>query len=169
MKNNIRPTCFLDIDDVIVTTRQHFSKKLHPKYQTCHFDRKCVDVVNEILEVTKPIIIISSDWKLRFSLEQLNEIFNDNGIAYTITDVTSSLWGTKFTSLHQLEECRAWEIIQYVSEHKIQNFVAVDDLNMFQWLPNNFVHCARSNEGIKQSGVKEKIINILLNKIKNNG
>lgn len=155
---------FLDIDDVLVTTRQHFSKKLHPKYQSHHFDPKCVKVLNEILEKTNPIIILSSDWKLHYNLEALNEIFHDNGVNGKITDITPSLWGVKFFKLSELEECRAWEIIKYVNEHNIQKFVAVDDLNMFHWLPDNFVHCTRSMGGIKQTNVKEKIINILLNK-----
>lgn len=156
---------FLDIDDVLVTTRQHFSKKLHPKYQTHHFDKKCVIVVNQIIKKIAPTIIISSDWKLHYSLEVLNEIFHDNGIDYPITDITPDLWGIDFFRMDELEICRAHEIMKYVNEHNIKNYVAVDDLNMFQWLPNNFVHCTRSNEGIKQSGVKEKIINILLNKL----
>lgn len=160
---NTNKYLFLDIDDVLVTTRQHFSKKLHPKYQTHHFDKKCVNVLNEIIQKTSPIIIISSDWKLHYNLEVLNEIFYDNGVDYKITDITPNLWGVKFFSLHQLEECRAWEIIKYTNEHKIINFVAVDDLNLRDWLPNNFAHCTRCNEGIKQTGVKEKIINILQN------
>ena len=42
----------------------------------------------------------------------------------------------------------------------ITHWVAVDDLKMFDL--ENFVHCPRSMEGIKQSGVKEKILKILL-------
>lgn len=154
---------FLDIDDVLVTTRQHFSKKLHPKYQTHHFDQKCVIILNDIIQKTNPIIILSSDWKFHYTLDELNEIFKDNGVESKITDITPSLWGIKFFKLSELEECRAWEIIQYVNEHKIQNFVAVDDLNLRDWLPDNFVHCTRSNEGIKQTYVKEKILKVLNN------
>jgi len=66
-----------------------------------------------------------------------------------------------FTSFQQLEECRAYEILQYVRERELTNWVAVDDLNLSKWIPNNFVYTPKSNEGIKQSGVKEKIIKIL--------
>jgi len=152
---------FLDIDDVIVTSIQHSSKKLHPKYKTHMFDKKCVDVLNIITDKTNPIIILSSDWKLYFDIEALNEIFSDNNVHCKISDITPDLWGTQFTKYDQLEICRASEIMKYVDEHSIKNFVAVDDLDLNDWIPNNFVHCKRSMEGIKQTGIKEKILNIL--------
>src|ERR1035437_8550867 len=152
---------FLDLDDVMVTTRQHFAKKLHPKYMTAPFDSKCVKVLNEIIEKTNPLIILSSDWKLHFNFIQLNEIFKENGVNSEITDITSDLWGDKFKSLNQLDECRATEILKFVEDQKILKFVAVDDLNLKPWLPDNFVWCTQSNEGIKQSGVKEKLLKIL--------
>ena len=160
MENN-NTYIFVDLDGVIVTSRQHLSKKLHPKYMSNPFDKKCVNVFNEICDTTTPIIILSSDWKLHYNLDELNEIFRDNGMNCIITDVTTCLWGTMFTNFSQLEECRAAEIMQYVKEHNIINFMAIDDLNLSKWIPDRFVHCTRSFEGIKQSGIKEKIINIL--------
>jgi hypothetical protein len=54
---------------------------------------------------------------------------------------------------------------------EITHWVAVDDLNMsekfgdvsggYQWGLNNFVWTPKPKEGIKQCGVKEKIINFL--------
>ena len=43
----------------------------------------------------------------------------------------------------------------------VTKWVAVDDLNMTPHL-DNFVHTIKQNEGIKQSGVKEKIISYLI-------
>jgi hypothetical protein len=77
-----------------------------------------------------------------------------------------------------LEQSRSLEINQYLKDHpEITNWVAVDDLNMGiphtheswgemtmdDWGLTNFVHTPKSSEGIKQSGVKEKIIKILNN------
>lgn len=125
---NNKPHIFLDIDGVLATNAQFYTKKLHPKYQTYGFDKKCVQVLNKIIEEINPVIILSSDWKLHFELNELNEIFEDNGVNTKIGDITPSLWGSMFTSLSQLEECRASEIIKFVNENKITNFVAVDDL-----------------------------------------
>lgn len=165
MKNNInkQPTIFLDLDDVMVTSNQYFFSKPHPVYDGMPFDRKCVKVINEIIERTNPIIIISSDWKLHYNLKQLNRIFVENKINAVVTDVTPDLWGHPYKSLSQLDECRAEEILKYQVDHAdvIDKWVAVDDLNLKSWIPDNFVRCTRSNEGIKQTNVKEKILNIL--------
>jgi hypothetical protein len=164
MKNNIsqRPTIFIDLDGVLVTTRQHFAKKLHPKYMTCPFDSKCVKVLNEILNTAKPHIILTSDWRSRFKLDVMNEIFKDNGVIDTVFDYTPDFWGTQFTKLQDADMCRGFEILKYVHQYQIEKYVAVDDMNLNGWIPDHFVRCTHSTEGIKQSGVKEKILKILI-------
>lgn len=157
-----RPYIFLDIDSVLVVDTQYFTGKLHPKYNCYAFDKKCVKVLNEILEKTSSIIIVSSDWKHHYNIDTLNEIFKDNGVNDIIVDVTGSSWGVMFTSLQQLDECRAYEINKYVKEHEITNWVAIDDLDLKPWIPDNFVRCTRSTEGLKQSGIKDKILKILI-------
>jgi hypothetical protein len=63
------------------------------------------------------------------------------------------------------------EIGEYLTTFKsILKWVAIDDLDMslrrtedgkYSWGLNNFVLTPRSNEGIKQSGIKEKVIKFL--------
>ncbi len=158
-----RPYLFLDIDDVMVTSKQYFFSKVNPLYDGMPFDFKCVNVLNKIIEEVNPIIIISSDWKLHYNLQQLNRIFAENKINSLVTDVTPDLWGHPYVSLSQLEECRAEEILKYQIEHAnvIDKWVAVDDLNLRSWIPDNFVYCTKSTEGLKQTNVKEKILNII--------
>lgn len=160
---NSKPTVLLDFDDVMVTATQHFGR-YHKEYNGYPFDAKCVKVLNQIIEKVNPIIIVSSDWKFHFTISELNKIFEINGVNAIVTDVTQSLWGGKesnFHNLKQLEECRAAEILLYVKEHEITNWVAVDDLNLKPWIADNFAWCTKSNEGIKQSGIKDKILKIL--------
>jgi hypothetical protein len=71
-----------------------------------------------------------------------------------------------------LEQERSIEITQYLQDHpQITHWVAVDDLNMgipqvheswgdmeMDWGLSNFVLTTRRTEGIKQSGIKEKIL-----------
>lgn len=158
----IEPILFLDLDGVMVTTPQFFMKRRHPKFNSCFFDAKCVKVLNEIITKSNATIILSSDWKTHYCIEELNEIFKDNGVIKGIDGITPDLWGIQFYSLQQLEECRSAEILAFVNEHSIKKFVAVDDLNLSQWLPDNFVRCAKTNEGIKQSSIKDKILKIIL-------
>lgn len=157
---------FLDIDGVLATSHQYNTnrKKWHPTYDCYRFDEKCVKVFNPILEKFNPIIILSSDWKHHYTITQLNEIFQWNGVNTVVTDITPDLWGIKFTSLAQLEDCRADEILKYVHEHNIENWLAIDDLNLSPWIDaEHFIHTPRANEGIKQSGIKDKILKILNN------
>jgi hypothetical protein len=64
--------------------------------------------------------------------------------------------------------CRVIEIKQYLHDHpEITHWVSIDDLNMGNdeewktWGLDNFVLTPKGNEGIKQSGVKEKVIKFL--------
>ena len=155
---------FLDIDRVLATTHQYYTnrKKWHDMYDCYRFDEKCVKVFNEILSKTDPVIILSSDWKLRYNLEIMNEIFKWNAVNAVVTDITDNLWGVKFKSVAQLQDCRADEILKYVHENQIENWLAIDDLDLSPWIDEqHFVRTPRANEGIKQSGIKNKILNIL--------
>lgn len=158
----MRPTIFLDIDGVLATSHQFYTnRKKWPDYGSYRFDDKCVKVFNDILKITDPIIVLSSDWKLNYTIEAMNNIFEVNKIEGIISDFTPSLWGTKYLSYSDLDECRAQEILMYVNDHQVSNWVAIDDLKLAPWIPDNFVHTPRANEGIKQSNVKNKIIKML--------
>ena len=163
MKNTDRFHIFLDLDGVLALDQQIYwsnPKKWNPKLNQYGFDPKAVKVFNDICEITDAVIVLSSDWKDHYSVEQINEHFEFNGIASRISDTTPTLWGKSFFRLQELEECRATEIKTYVHEREIKHFVAIDDLDLMPWLEGNFVHTPKSNEGIKQSGVKEKVLNI---------
>jgi len=155
---------FLDIDGVLATSHQFSTnrKKWHPTYDCYRFDEKCVKVFNSIIEEVNSIIILSSDWKHHYSIEQMNEIFEWNSVNAVVTDITPKLWGVKFTSPSQLHDCRADEILKYVHEHEVQNWIAIDDLDLSPWIsPEHFVRTPKVSEGIKQSGIKDKILNII--------
>ena len=155
---------FLDIDGVLATTHQYYTnrKKWHDMYDCYRFDEKCVKIFNEILSKTDATIVLSSDWKLRYNIEIMNEIFKWNSVNAVVFDITDNLWGVKFKAVSQLQDCRADEILKYVHEHQIENWLAIDDLDLSPWIDeNHFVKTPRANEGIKQSGIKDKIIKIL--------
>jgi hypothetical protein len=151
---------FLDIDGVLCVSAQHYSKKTN-SYGESNFDTKCVKVLNEIKNNANFKTVLTSDWGLRHNIKTMNNIFEFNGLNITIDDYPTSLWGVKFFSLKDLEICRAEEILQYIKDHEIQNYVVVDDLDMTKWFGDRMVVCKRHNEGIKQTGIKDKILNIL--------
>jgi hypothetical protein len=162
---NSKPHIFLDIDSVLALNNEMYvenDKHWYPKFNRYRLNGGAVKILNEICVKVDPIIILSSDWKHHYSIADMNEYFEWCGIIYKITDYTASSWGVMFTSFQQLEECRAYEIKQYVREREILNYVAIDDLDLSPWIPNNFVHTPNSNMGIKQSNAREKIIKILI-------
>jgi hypothetical protein len=139
------------------------------------FDKKSIKVLNEILEETGAEIVVSSDWRCHANLEELGEYFLSQGILKKPVGVTKMLgqcdqpenypWSRKW----DLEQSRSLEILQYLHDHpEITQWVAIDDLNMGKngeswknWGLDNFVLTPSSSEGIKQSGIKDKIIKFL--------
>ena len=142
------------------------------------FDTKAVKVLNEILEETGAEIVVSSDWKLHATLEELGEYYEQQGIIKKPIALTPNISQCKdyesnfiWSPRWELEQIRTIEIKQYLHDNpEFIQWVSIDDLNMGKigepwkdiWAINNFVLTPKSNEGIKQSGVKEKILNYLL-------
>jgi hypothetical protein len=70
----------------------------------------------------------------------------------------------------ELEQTRSLEIAQYIGQNPvITHWVAIDDLNMSltdvddkTWGLKNFVLTPEDKEGIKQTGIKEKVLEYLL-------
>jgi hypothetical protein len=159
---NSKPTFFLDMDGVMVTERQLFDQ-MHPEFHLSYFDPECVQILNEILSnFTDFDLILSSDYRYNYEFDIINKAFKEYGVNGLLSDITPNLWGVRYKSYQQLEECRAEEILAYVKEHELTNWVAIDDLNLSPWIPDNFARCTDYTLGIKQSGVKDKILKILI-------
>jgi hypothetical protein len=142
------------------------------------FDKKAIKILNEILEETGSEIVVSSDWRYHATLEELGDYYLSQGISKKPIGITKRLgecdqpenfiWSRQW----DLEQSRSLEILQYLRDNpEVTEWVAVDDLDMSngeewkKWGLTNFVLTPKSTEGIKQSGVKEKIVNYLNNDI----
>jgi hypothetical protein len=141
------------------------------------FDNKAIKILNEILEETGAEIVVSSDWKLHATLEELGEYYESQGIIKKPIALTPNIQNCKdydsnfiWSPRWESEQIRTIEIKQYLHDHpEVTHWVSVDDLNMGkigepwkdEWAIDNFVLTPKQNEGIKQSGVKEKILNYL--------
>lgn len=141
-----------------------------------NFDLKAVRVLNSILEQTGAEIVVSSDWKLYCTLQELQEMFLNYGVIKSPIDTTPNFLTYKSKlgfSKSDLEQNRISEIKSWLKSHsKVTHWVAVDDMDLGEKFGpvsansngglTNFVLTPRSTEGIKQSGIKEKIIKFLL-------
>ena len=161
--------------------------QLPVEYRFDNFDAKAIKVLNEILKETDAEIVVSSDWRLHGTLEELGEYYTSQGIikkpiGFTeVFDYTTWLdegripadfnwWRTD-----SREQERHFEIKDWLESHsEVTHWVAVDDLYMGiyvdassygphsrDWGLENFVWTPRDWEGIKQSGIKQKIIKYL--------
>jgi len=158
---------FLDIDGVLALA--FGSMKTNNKWDAYPFDKKAVKVLNKILKETDAEIVLSSDWKHHYGMKALTEIFLEfNGVIKAPIDVTPALP----TNAMDLEGGRVNEIKLWLKNNaekmNVTHWVSIDDLNMTEGL-TNFVHCKRFNEGIKQCGIKDKIVKFLKSEDENLG
>jgi len=150
------------------------------EYRFDNFNKKAVKILNEILEETGAEIVVSSDWKRWANVEEMGEYYESKGIIKKPIALTPDLgqctWydNWAWSSEWDLEMTRVIEIKQYLHDHpEITHWVSIDDLDMgktgikwgvefeHDWALDNFVLTPRGNEGIKQSGIKEKVIKFL--------
>jgi hypothetical protein len=142
-----------------------------------NFDKKAIKVLNAILEETGAEIVVSSDWKNWATVEEMGEYYKEQGIIKTPIDFTpreymlpeKQEWHPEW----DLEASRTLEIQEWLKDHTdVTHWVAIDDLDMsFKevsnnrsgtgWGLTNFVHTPKVTEGIKRSGIKEKVLKFL--------
>ena len=144
------------------------------EYRFDNFDEKAVNVLNEILEETDAEIVVSSDWKRWATVEEMGEYYESKVIIKKPIAFTDSILYDDYEDFPwhrkcELEQTRSLEIAQYLGLNTvITHWVAIDDLNMSlklegdkEWGLKNFVLTPIDNEGIKQTGIKDKILNFL--------
>ena len=86
----------------------------------------------------------------------MQQFYKDQGIHKQPIDYTPS---TKNYSIKNYAEQRSIEIKTWVEKNSINEWVAIDDLNMSNFL-NNFVWIQNSEKGLENSTI-EKILSIL--------
>ena len=160
-------------------------REIPVEYRFDNFDKKAIRTLNEILEETGAEYVVSSDWRFHGTLEELGEYYLSQGVIkkpYDVTGMFKDLFPREWASLRfraDLELERFMEIQNWLENHPdVTHWVAVDDLDMsvdflsprFSSVDDvdktpgltNFVLTPNSSEGIKQSGVKDKILRYLL-------
>ena len=121
-------------------------------------NKDAVRVLNEILMESDADIVISSDWRLKCTLDEMQEFYRQMGVIKVpigMTDLYSTEWES--TGL-TLQEQRSIEIERYIEKHKPDKWVALDDMDLSRL--KNFVKC-KPSEGLKKHGMKKKIIKFL--------
>lgn len=160
---------FLDLDGVMCTSAC-YGKGKDNKWDSYMFDPKCVAVLNFILQETGAEIILSSDWRHSYTLQEMREIFCHNNVIKGPIGFTQLM---KSYTADNLEFGRSDEINKWCEIHAWKGdikWVAVDDLNMTLVVDEmgnerglkNFVRCPNEESGIKGIGIKDKILEYLI-------
>ena len=159
---------FLDIDGVLATHKEFmmsssrfmskntWAKKLFVPYP---FNKGCVEVFNQILKDTNADIVLSSDWKDHWNIDELDLIFKSNGVINSPIFTTHS---KKYKFSSNLEMDRYYQIMDWVNYNKPNSWVVIDDLNMTSLFEGSGNLCnfflTKDSEGIKKTSLKNKII-----------
>ena len=161
------------------------ASELHVHARFDNFDRKAIKVLNQILEKTGAEYVVSSDWRFHATLEELGDYYISQGLIKKPIDATGmfkDLFPAEWSQLRfraELELERSMEINHWLENHpEVTHWVAVDELDMsIEFLSGhfaardksndkpgltNFIKTPKSWEGIKQSGIKDKIIKFLM-------
>lgn len=121
---------FLDIDGVLRTHKSdlEWSKKLAtPVYRGVNrlFDKELVDNLNETIFLTKAKIVVTSNWRIHLSLEELQKIFKDRGVIGEVIGKTG-LGHLKDGSPIPVGH-RGLEIQDWLNSNHFTKYLVIDD------------------------------------------
>jgi len=121
---------FLDIDGVLRTHKSdlEWSNKLAvPIFKGVDrlFDKTLVDNLNEVIFLTGAKIVITSNWRIYLSLEELQRIFKERGVIGEVIGKTG-LGHLKGGSPIPIGN-RGLEIQDWLDRNPIRKFIIIDD------------------------------------------
>jgi len=117
------------------------------------FDKGAVQILNEIIKETDCEIVVSSDWKLWVSLEEMKDFYISQGIIKSPIGYTLDK-SSEIMSLDDLARLRVEEITQWLDDSDVLIWVAVDDLDLRKLERFVFIE---SSLGIKSKKVIKEI------------
>jgi hypothetical protein len=171
---------FLDIDGVICLSREWGSRARKLKrweleggegeppvtIRLDDFNKIAVDVLNDIILTSGADLVISSDWRLYATLDEMKDLFHQFGVIKGPIDFTPELQTTTKHANIRVDEINLW-----LSKHpEVTKWVAIDDMDLGEKIGSvsgnsnggltNFVK-TREREGLKQCNISTKVLRYL--------
>ena len=96
------------------------------------WNEKACEALAKIIKKTGAKVVISSDWKKYYSVEEFNEIFEFYKIPPVVIDATSQQ-KAKLSSPYSMD--RAYQIMRWLEKraNDIESWVAIDDLHISEY------------------------------------
>jgi len=119
---------FLDIDGTINSDRDFFEVKYYDDKDSHKnageiINRGCLAYLEHIIDDTGAEIIMSTNWRRHFSLDEIYEVMVRNGFSKPREVIMDEYPSYRFTSR------RGGEIYAFVEEYGLKNFVILDDID----------------------------------------
>lgn len=99
---------FLDVDGVICIN--------DPDFRSFHPGR--VSLLDEIIEALDAVIVITSSWRIKFTLVELKEFFHHQGV---------QCWHRIMGATHNKGLWRGDQINDFIAMYGIQDYIVIDD------------------------------------------
>ena len=164
---------FLDIDgvlnsDVYMASDEYYNAckdagiKNHRSYEVVtkahhlHIDPAGVKLLNDLIAKSGVKVVLSSTWRIRYSLEEMNAMLQGRGATFEVTDATPVKMSWR---------PRGSEVAEYLRDLEEEEgivpeaFVILDDRDEFPKQQDHFVHTPEAT-GITQEHV-DKALKIL--------
>lgn len=146
---------FLDIDGVLRTHESdlwwsHELDKPIPPFHKRLFSKESIENLNYIIALTGAKVVITSTWRIYYTLEELKKVFRERGFIGQIIGTTEIL------------ENRGDEIIDWLNNHKIDNYVVIDDniSDVISKIPDCKIAKCKSMIGLNEE-VFERVLDII--------
>ena len=126
------PLAWATWDDGKVKINENTSREFTIPYPLVKED---CEALQEICDKTNAELVLSSDWKMHFTLTQMSDVFIEYSIYAKLIDITThmdsrqmGLWNKM--SPPSLDYDRSKQILKWVKDNKVSNWIAIDDLNL---------------------------------------
>ncbi|WP_299519024.1 HAD domain-containing protein [Winogradskyella sp.] len=143
----------LDLDGVLITNPTWKADEIHDDGYSA-FNRGCIENLNKLLSFKKFEIWLSSTRRINKTLDEFNEIFYNRGIKQKIRGFLPRYIGCRD---------RKEEILKFIAELKISNYLIIDDdksLNgLSQDMKKNLV-LTELSKGFDSEKLKEAIVSV---------
>lgn len=161
---------FLDIDgvlnsDIYMASDAYYNEvkaagcKDHRGYEVVlkahhtHLDPAGIQLVNQLVEKSDATVVLSSTWRIRYSIDEMNTMLRGRGATFWISDVTPA----KMSYRRRQGDIREYlEDLKDLDGVEPEAFVILDDLDEFPDMKEHFV-CTPEKTGITQEHVNQAL------------
>ncbi len=151
---------FLDFDGVLnskdfLDDKEHYS---HPSHaEGTHINPFNVQLINELVSKTGAEVVVSSTWRLSYSIDKLNEMLKSKGATFKIIGKTPDL--SKVSSGWGGYASRGNEIQDYLDSLDLspESFIIIDDIDNMAHLSHRLVLTDYDDNGFNEKDLKKAL------------